>query len=121
MMASSSAMTTRVAKGVPFGRTALLARLGLGHEPVEQLVLVTLQLCDLVGDLGLVAAHRLGVALGLAVVDVGDRRLGQGPGLGGGGAAAVRQRLRVPCAAMAPDPWGIDDGSFDVDGACHAT
>ena len=54
----------------------LLERLGLGHEPVEQLVLVALQLGDLGLDLGAVPAHRLGVAFRLAVVAVGDGRLG---------------------------------------------
>lgn len=29
--------------------------------------------------------------------------------------------MRVPCAAMATDPWGIDDGYFDVSGTWHPT
>ena len=51
----------------------LLARLRLGDEPVEQLVLIALQLRALGLDLAPVPAHRLGVPPGLAPLTVSER------------------------------------------------
>ena len=48
---------------------------GLGHQPVEQLVLGLLEPADLVEHLGAVALHGVGVALGVLVLPVGERRL----------------------------------------------
>jgi len=69
-MASSSAMTTRVVTRVPLSLGP-----GLGHQPVEQLVLGLLQPVDLVEDLGAVTMHRIGMALGVVVLPVGEGRL----------------------------------------------
>jgi hypothetical protein len=96
-MASSSAMTTRVLNVVPFG-----LRPGLGREPVEQLVLRLLESADLVEDLGTVPLHRIGVALGVLVLPLGQRRLrhqraepGVVRGLGQVGELLVRHRQLV--------------------------
>ena len=94
-MASSSAMTTRVAKLVPSFDRCVLARPGLREQPVEQLVLIALQLGDLVEHGGAVPSHGLGMPLGLPMVDVGDGRLGhQGPQPGVvGGIGQMRELL----------------------------
>lgn len=71
-MASSSAITTRV------GTVALQCSSwsGGGDEPVEQVVLGEFELPDLGEEIGMVAAHGIGVALGLVVLLLRERRLG---------------------------------------------
>lgn len=70
MMASSSAITTRVGKVLPSPWSAV------GRDkPVEQLVLGRLEPADIGGERIAVAAHRVGVALGLAALRFGERRL----------------------------------------------
>jgi hypothetical protein len=71
-MASSSAMTTRV---VTRDVLSCGGSLGLGQQPVEQLVLRELELGDLLDDLGSMPGHGLGVALGVVVLPVGERGL----------------------------------------------
>src|SRR5690349_24871063 len=72
MMASSSAMTTRVANGLlRVGGSALR----LGQQPVEELVLGALEVAQLVQDSGAVAPHGVGVAPRLLVLTTRHRRL----------------------------------------------
>src|SRR4051794_27122875 len=73
MMASSSAMTTRVVTWLPLSLGS--RRSGLGHQAVEQLVLGLLEPADLVDHPGPVALHRLSMALRVLVLPVGQGRL----------------------------------------------
>lgn len=67
MMASSSAITTRV---LTVGSS--LRSCGLGHESVEQLVLGALETGDPLEQLGAVSLHGLGVPLGLVMLPIGQ-------------------------------------------------
>src|SRR5947209_20017257 len=78
MMASSSAMTTRTANGdslPPALLSALLPLTGLDDQPIEQLVLRSLELGNGVLQRRPAPGHGVGVPLCLLVFLVGQRRL----------------------------------------------
>src|SRR5258705_9827605 len=88
MMASSSAITTRVidVSSWPYRSTRF------GDETVEQFVLGRLELLDRTQQFGAVAGHGVGVALGLTMLVLGEGRLGnQGPQAG---VVGLRSQLR---------------------------
>lgn len=87
-MASSSAITTRVIDVSSWpGRSTCF-----GDEAVEQFVLGRLEFLDRAQQLGAVAGHGVGVTLGLAVLVLGEGRLGnQGAQAG---VVGLRSQLR---------------------------
>src|SRR3954453_12489910 len=87
MMASSSAINTRVGNAGSPSWFGCMWSGGLGgragDQAVEQLVLRALERLELGDDVRAVPAHRVGVLLGLAVLLLGERCLGdQGPDAG---------------------------------------
>src|SRR5262245_8928061 len=78
MIASSSAITTRVARAVGSDTGSDLGSAGreLGRDAVEEPVLLLFELPDRRADGVAVPAEGIGVATGVARLDVGERGLG---------------------------------------------
>src|SRR4051794_29911062 len=105
MMASSSAISTRVGNDVSFPAAPFnhpkVGRRSAGDEPVEQLVAASLERGDGLDHLGPAPAHGVGVAAGVAVLPVGEGCLGhQRPQVGVFGVVTQMAELLVDDAQL---------------------
>src|SRR4051794_301544 len=119
MMASSSAISTRVGNDVsfpalPFNHPDVVGR-SAGHQPVEELVAAGFEAGDGLHDLGPAPAHGIGVTAGLTVVTVGERGFGhQRPEVGIVGVVTQVDELLVD------DPQFLTQGAQAIADLCEA-
>src|SRR3954452_2371801 len=107
MMASSSAISTRVGNDVSFRPAPFnhqeVAGPSAGDETIEQLVAAGFESGDGLQHLGAAAAHGVGVAAGVPMLAVGQRGLGhEGPEMGVVGVTTQMDELLVDDAQLLP-------------------
>src|SRR4051794_35165487 len=120
MMASSSAISTRVGnmspfRPLPFNHPGVVGR-SAGEEPVEELVAAGLEAGDRLHHLGAAAAHGVGVAPGVTMLPVGERGLrDEGPEVGVVGVVTQMDELLVD------DPELLSQRAQAVADLCQTT